>query len=242
MKQRTDLAKKLNLNYTYLTNKTNACGPLDLPEVYCDLPYDPDYIALHSHPSDYCHTEHTAVAFFNYDDSFDGENGLFNAIYYHDEKRLNYYKERFSNVHTFIAPDYSVCGDIHAYENHWRIAKSRIVSIWATVELNALVVPLLKYGSERDFPYMLDGLEQTRTIAVSTKCKLRNKKDRQLLETAVQIAVDNLKWLDKIIVYDASGTGKDAKKLLKYAEENGVRVVIPDNILKTRNRHLHEVN
>ena len=75
-----DFIKKLNLNYLRYTNLTYAVGKHDLPALYCNTDVYPDYIALYSHPGDYHRTLKTAVAFYQFDDTFDGQNGLYNAI------------------------------------------------------------------------------------------------------------------------------------------------------------------
>ena len=83
-----DLRKLLNLSYLRYTNKTHAAGIHDLPALSCNTSVLPDYIALYNHPADYHHTPLTAVAFYLYDNEFDGKDGLYNAIYYDDAKRL----------------------------------------------------------------------------------------------------------------------------------------------------------
>jgi len=56
-------------------------------------------------------------------------DGLYNAIYYNDKKRLDYYRKRFEGIKFFISPDYSVCGDIDKAENIYRIVKSRRIAL-----------------------------------------------------------------------------------------------------------------
>ena len=75
-----DLTKKLNLNYLGLTNKTYAVGEYDLPEVICNTSVYPDYIAGYSNPGNYHKTLNTAVAYYQFDDTFDGIHGLYNDI------------------------------------------------------------------------------------------------------------------------------------------------------------------
>ena len=140
-----DLKKLLNLQYLRLTNKTYSVGKHDLPELRCDTEVLPDFIALYNHPADYNKTPNTAVAFYLYDDTFDGIDGLYNAIYYKDEKLLKKFKERFKGVKFFIAPDYSQLGDLDDIENHYRIKKARVVALWLTFELGAIVIPNITY-------------------------------------------------------------------------------------------------
>lgn len=79
---------------------------MDLPAINCNVSVLPDYIALYSQTSFYHKTEHTAVAFFQFDEDFDGKFGLYWAIYYNVEERLTYFKERFKDVKYVIIPDF----------------------------------------------------------------------------------------------------------------------------------------
>lgn len=88
-----DLKKSLNLNYLDLTNKTNKTGKYDFPCVECPAIYDLDYIALYKELKDYKKTENTAVAFYQYDNEFDGITGLGDAIWHNDTKKLELFKK-----------------------------------------------------------------------------------------------------------------------------------------------------
>jgi len=81
MKKKKDLITKLNLNILNYTNKTIGDGYYDFPTLYCNLKEPPDYIALYSQPCDYHRTNKTVLSFYDYDDKFDGYDGLYNAIY-----------------------------------------------------------------------------------------------------------------------------------------------------------------
>lgn len=129
MKKRNDLQKRLNLNYLSLTNKTQKTGKYDFPILLCNPTILPNYIALYTQVCEYHKTDLTCLAFYNYDDTFDGMDGLYNAIYYNDKKRLDYYRKRFEGIKFFISPDYSVCGDIDKAENIYRIVKSRRIAL-----------------------------------------------------------------------------------------------------------------
>ena len=107
MKQNENLIRLLNLNYLMLTNRTVSCGGMDLPAINCNVSVFPDYIALYSQKSLYHKTERTVVAFFQFDEDFDGKFGLYWAIYYNVEERLAYFKERFKGVKYVIIPDFS---------------------------------------------------------------------------------------------------------------------------------------
>ncbi|MBQ1283166.1 MAG: DUF4417 domain-containing protein, partial [Bifidobacteriaceae bacterium] len=136
-----DMMRLLNANYLKLTNRTVSHKNADMPRIDCNIAVLPDFIALHSEPGLYRKTKKTAVAFYEYDSVFDGKNGLFQAIYYEDAKRLKYFKKRFKNVKYAIVPDYSLLGDVHKIENVYRAFKARIAGLWFMFEIGAAVIP-----------------------------------------------------------------------------------------------------
>ena len=195
----------------------------------------PDYIALFGQPSDYRHTPKTAVAFFQYDDVFDGQHGLYNAIYYGNRKDIRALKKRFKGVRFAIAPDYSLCGDVDKAEILLRIKRSRVVAIWMTLELDICVIPLVSFPRAADLDDILAGLEECEVVAFSTKGFVKDAEERANLIEGVKRTVDRLN-LKAIVVYDVCKTDKAALEIFDYAIKKGVKVVIPNNILKNRNR------
>ena len=240
MKRKQDLQKKLNLNYLDLTNKTRKVGQFDFPELLCNPPVLPDYIALYTQPSEYQKTRLTCVAFYNYDESFDGIDGLYNAIYYNDKKRLEFFKKRFEGIKYFIMPDYSVCGDIDSAENIYRLAKARRVALWLTIELGAVVIPNISYSCRKDFAFILDGLEAVCYVAFSTKGAVKSNPDKELLLEAVRLVTDNLKDLKGILVYDVCKDNRFVDATFSYARERGIEILVLPNSLKLRNMYRKE--
>ena len=235
MKRKHDLQKRLNLSYLDLTNKTWKVGEFDFPKLLCNPSVLPDYIALYTQPSEYHKTSLTCLAFYNYDDTFDGINGLYNAIYYNDKKRLDFYKKRFEGIKFFIMPDYSVCGDIDRAENIHRLAKARRVALWLTLELNAVVFPNISYSCRKDFDCFLDGLEDVQYVAFSTKGTVNSKPDRELLVEAIQLVTDKLNCLKGIVVYDVCKDNAFVEGVFSYAKEHGIEIFLLPNSLKLRN-------
>ena len=235
-KAKSNLAKLLNLNYLRYSNKTHSAGEKDLPALYCTTEVYPDFLALYSEPGLYCATNKTAVCFFNYDESFDGKNGLFWAIYYNDEERLNYFRKRFCGVRYFISPDYSELGDIHWVENEYRLFKARIVSLWLILELNAIVIPNITFPTESSYQFALSGLEECKVVCISTKGHIGNQLEFQRLKKNIQLTTDTLHNLQAIIVYDVCGTDEAACEAFSYAYERGIKIVIPRNTLKNQNQ------
>ncbi len=235
MKKKKNLKKRLNLNYLDLTNKTPKEGEYDFPSLLCDPTVLPDYLALYTQVCEYHKTNLTCLAFYNYDDTFDGIDGLYNAIYYNDKKRLDYYKKRFHGIKFFIAPDYSVCGDIDKAENIYRLAKSRRVALWLTIECKAIVFPNISYSSRDDFSFIMDGLKKVCYVAFSTKGAVNSRSDAELLIEAVKTVTDKLPNLKGILVYDVCCNNIFIDKTFSYAREHGIQVIVLPNSLKLRN-------
>ncbi len=227
--------KRLLLHYLDYTNKTHKSGKLELPCVKCNTEVVPDYIALYSQVCDYHHTAMTAVAFFQFDDVIDGQHGLYNAIYYNNRKDLRKFKKRFMGVRFVIPPDCSECGDVDLLENLYRLKRARVISLWLTMELGICVIPLITFPNLDFLPLVLEGLKECSVVAFSTKGYINNAEEREILKKAIKKVVDTL-HLKKIVVYDVCKTDAKALAIFEYAVQNGVEVVIPDNILKNRNK------
>lgn len=226
------LIKEYNLYYLKLTNKTHKIGKYDLPYVNCNLSIKPDYLALYSEQYLYNKTDATCVCFFKNDDEFDGWCGLWCAIYYNVPELLAHYKERFKNVKYMIAPDYSQVEDIENFENYYRLAKARIVSLWLTIEMGIIVIPLLTYSKKVDFEYMLNGMERTTTLAVSLEGCMQKPDKAKLAKEAIEYAVEHLPNLRTIVVYSTSVYSAKELNFFRTAIDKGIEIVVPMNSLK----------
>lgn len=134
----------------------------------------------------------------------------------------------------FISPDMSQFGDVDDLENHYRIKKSRVVAIWLAMELDAVVIPHITFPTLESIDFALDGLEDCSVVAFSTKGYVNEPIERAILEESVRYTVDKLN-LKAIVVYDVCATNDNALEIFKCAIDQGVEVVIPNNMLKERN-------
>lgn len=235
MKHNENLIKLLNLNYLTYANKTVSCGEKDLPSINCNVKSTPDYIALYGEKGLYHKTARTAVAFFEFDDEFDGKFGLFWAIYYNVEDRLQFFKERFQGVRFVIVPDYSELGDIHQIENEYRLFRARIVGLWFIFEIGAVVIPNISFPTEESCVFALDGYENSSVVCFSTKGHMDESAENIRLRKNIQLTVDKLTKINTIVVYDVCGTNENTIDTFSYAIQKGIRIVIPDNTLKLCN-------
>lgn len=241
-----DMKKYLNYNILNLLNKTHRSGPLDMPVLYCNIKAYPDYLALYSQKSLYKMSKRTAVCFYQFDNEFDGKTGLFWAIYNNDTRRLEEFKLRFKTIKYFIGPDYSTFGDIHAIENYYRVFRARVVCLWFTFELGAVVIPNISYAKTEQLPMFLCGLEECNVIAINAKGHVRYARERRLLKDVIKYVCDNLP-LKAIIVYSACGNDSTCLDLFNYAQEKNIQIIIPGNTLRDRNmermdKTCHQVN
>lgn len=231
----SSLRKKLNLNYTKWSNKSYPVGEKDLLHLPSPSNVNIDYLALYSKPSEYNATSNTCVCFYEYDNVFDNQNGMWSAIYYDNKKQLKEFKDRFKNVKYFISPDYTLTGDGYDCDNAHNIQRARIVSLWMIHGLHKIVIPNITYGGEETFKYFIDGLEECYVVAFSTKGSLLNKDQCALMVRAINLVVDKLTRLRTIIVYSTSIDDFKILSLFKTAIDNGITVIIPNNLLKSRN-------
>ena len=242
MKKHENLQRLLNLNYLKYTNKTVSSGKLDLPKLHCTTTIYPDFLALYSEKKLYKKTDKTAVCFYQFDSLFDGHNGLFNAIYYNQKKRLDFFKKRFEGVKFFISPDYSELGDIHNVENYYRLFKARFVSLWLMFELGAIVIPNITYAKEEYVDFAFDGLEDCSVVAMSTKGHIKEEVEYERLKQKISHTIDKLNNLKAIIVYDDCGDDKKTREAFSYASYRGIEIIIPNNTLKERNMQRLRLN
>ncbi len=229
-----DFYKLFNLHYLKLTNKSYYSGTFDLPELRCNTDVFPDYIAGYSHPADYHKTPNTAVAFYQYDNTFDGIHGLYNAIYYDDQKLLSNYKQRFKGVNFFISPDYSQFGDVDFIENLYRLKKERIVAQWFVMELGAIVIPNITYPFFAALEFYLNGLENCQVVAFSTMCYVDSQVEKHNMIKAIKYTVDHLD-LKAIVVFDVCSNNEAVDEIFEYAKQKGIKIVVPLNEMKIRN-------
>ena len=230
-----NLRKVLLLEYQYLTNKSQYIGKYDIPSLYCNTKVFPDFRALYSEKSYYHRTELTAVGFFQFDKDFDGQHGLYNSIYYNNQKDLFIFKERFKGVKFVFSPDYSLIEDTDEAENIYRLKKMRVVSLWFIQEIGAIVIPLISFPNIRLIDYYLDGLENSSVIGISTKGHIDEPYEYQILCATIKYLVKNKHNLKAIVVYDVCGDSRKTNKAFEVAEVAGIKIVIPSNSLKLQN-------
>ena len=69
-------------------------------------------------------------------------------------------------------------GDVDVIENLYRAKKARVVSIWLTVELGAIVIPNITFPRVEDILLYLRGYENCTVVAFSTMYYIDDRKER----------------------------------------------------------------
>ena len=116
----------------------------------------------------------------------------------------------------------------------YRYFKSRVVSLWLTLEVGAAVIPNITYGRRESFTDMLVGMDDCNVVAFSLKGSMQDIEQKSLLLEAIKYTVDHLN-LESIVVYSVSTNNDKVYELFKYAIKKGIKIIIPENSLKSRN-------
>ena len=226
--------KNYRLSYTKVTDKTMPDGNEDFPVLPCEIEVVPDYLCLYKNLNEYHKTKNTCVCFYEYDKDFDSINGLFNAIYYDDKNLLNKYAKRFKDVWMVIEPDYSQVRDIETIENKYRQFKARVVGLWFLTELKIPVIPNINYAGRCSFSYMLDGIKEAKTLAISLKGIMNKTVEENLLKEVIKFVIDNTK-VKQFIVYSCGLNDEKIDEYFEYAKYKKIKYFVTDNLLRLRN-------
>lgn len=227
--------KKLNLSFLKYTNQGHYLGDYEMPEATCVLSSpDIDYLALFGERVDSKYRS-PALCFYEYDDRFDGIDGLFNAIYHDDRRLLKKYGRRLEDYHYVVSPDYSICGDVPFVENAYRVFKSRVVGSYLVNELGKVVIPNVSFVDERTRKVALSGIAKHSAVALSTKGLLRH--DDGLLEYIVD---ETMKVLEPsvVVLYNVAVKSPRLTGIVDRMKSADAKVAMPPNRLLLRNQAL----
>lgn len=216
----------------YLTNKTTKNNLKCLPDIGSFVDVYPDFIALETEPGLFNKTLLTCVSWFKDDSYFDTIDGLYNAIIYKDETLLKFYKTRYSNVKMFINIDYSTYGDFDEETLLHNIKKACVVFLWLTFEIDAIVYPLMTYGTEKTLDWCFEHIMINSNVALSLKGVMEGK-ERELFQKALKILIDTRRPKALIVYTVASKESSD--DILKYAIKKKTPIIYVANTLQERN-------
>jgi hypothetical protein len=84
--------------------------------------------------------------------------------------------------------------------------------------------------------YMLDGMDDCTVVAFNAKGPMGDPAQMLIFQDSILETVKRLRHLKMIIVYTSSPDIKKVLSIFSVAIDAGIEVIIPDNILQTRNR------
>ena len=93
----------------------------------------------------------------------------------------------------------------------------------------------MSYTDEKSFEIMIDGIEDCKVVCFSAMSCLTNEKDKKKLVEAIKYTVDHLN-LNAIVVYTSTPHNDKIYEIFKYAIDNNVKIIIPDNTIRESNR------
>ena len=121
------------------------------------------------------------VHFYINDDSFE-------RIWNYPEKYLNHLK-KFAGV---ITPDFSLYREMPLSMQIWNTYRNRAIAFW--LQKNGVrIIPNVRWGDERTYSFVFDGLKQGGTFAVSTNGCIQGKFDRECFKEGLEAMVNALK-------------------------------------------------
>ena len=123
-------------------------------------------------------------------------------------------------------------------ENQHRQFRSRIVSIWLAIELDAVVIPLVSSANRIGMSCSLDGMNDCTVVAFNLKGPMGDKNQLDIEKDLIRYAVEHLPNLKVIYAYSSSPNRKKVLDIFEYAIESGIEIRIPENTLQIRNKLL----
>ncbi len=217
----------------YIMNRMEVGPKFKLPMIGNFGDSYPNYISLVNHPKEFEVTNDTCVAFYTKDINFDTIVGLYIAIIYKDIELLKYYKYVFRNVKYIIGPDYSMYGNFRDSTLIHQLEKEAVVCGWFLFEMGINVYPNVTYALESSFDYCFSNIYYGSNVALSLKGSIDGNINEELIIKAITKVVDTI-FPKAIIVYSVSSL-ETTRKIMQYAIDRGVIVLIVDNTLGLRN-------
>lgn len=228
-----DTIDKEDIYGYYIMNRMEPSSMFDIPFIGDFHDDYPEYIALFNHPKEYNINEKTCLAFYIKDSLFDDIDGLYAAIIHKDVLLLKYYKWLLRDIKYIIAPDYSIKGNFKESTVIHQLEKEAVVIGWLTFELNVIVYPNITYGSEKTFKYCFSNIYYGSNIAISLKGCIDNGIDEKNINAAIKQVVDSINPL-AIVVYSVA-SDETTYRIMNYALEKSIKVLVVDNTLRLRN-------
>lgn len=213
------------------------CSEEGIPQIGLHhIPYI-DYCALYSDLCEYDKTDSTCLTFYEYDNVFDGRNGLWNSLVYDDKRALNAFKNRFKDLRYIAGPDFTVAADLPEEWNRFACFKSAVINGWLRLNTHAEIIPNISYVGKESLAYCFAGIEKGSFLAYSTKGNLNSLEGKEFVKESLKAAIDAIEPIGIMIFATSFRLSKD-DPLFAYAISKGVEILIPETRARERNRLL----
>ncbi|MDR1570620.1 MAG: DUF4417 domain-containing protein [Oscillospiraceae bacterium] len=146
----------------------------------------------------------------------------FECVWNNPPRYLPLFK-KFSGV---ITPDFSLYRDMPIAMQIWNTYRNRAIGFW--LQQNGIcVVPNVRWGDERTYPFAFDGLRQGGTVAISTCGCIADAKDRFYFRSGLKKLAERIAP-ETIICY-----GQMPEDIFDVASLKGIRLINIENYAKT---------
>ena len=147
------------------------------------------------------------VVFYEHDKNFE-------RLWNNPKKYLDKLK-KFKGV---ISPDFSLYRNMPLVMQLWNTYRGRALAVW--LQNNGIeVIPNVRFGDERTFSFCFDGVEENKTVAVSTHGCIKRKEDKIFFQIGLARMVQRLSP-KTIIVY-----GRAPDSIFKPYKNMGITII-----------------
>lgn len=132
------------------------------------------------------------LIFYEYDDQFDGRDGLYNVLKYGTDEEIGRLIDELKDFAFVVCPDYSVYGNFPNYKQIDAMARSREVGY---ILSNYGIKTIVNYRATFDWSYelALEGICSNGIVSIGSLGALQNKETRMLFKKSIIMLVKYVK-------------------------------------------------
>ena len=129
------------------------------------------------------------------------------------------YLDKLKKFKGIISPDFSLYRNMPLSMQLWNTYRGRALAVW--LQNNGIeVIPNVRFGDERTFSFCFDGVEENKTVAVSTHGCIKRKEDKIFFQIGLARMVQRLSP-KTIIVY-----GRAPDSIFKAYKDMGINIIV----------------
>ncbi len=134
---------------------------------------------------------------------------------WHNPRKYLHRLKKFKGV---ISPDFSLYRNMPLCMQLWNTYRGRAIAAWLQGK-GIQIIPNVRFGDERTYPFCFDGIEKNKTIAVGTHGCIKRKEDKVFFQVGLAQTVHKLSP-KTIIVY-----GRAPESIFKPYRELGIKII-----------------